>query len=137
MLVVEKTHRIRVSITGTGAKKAAEALARAYPAARIFDDEETEPLRGSGWFEKLEAELTAGRALRVYRDNAGLTLAALFEKTGIPVPHLSAMEHDKRPIGGTLARRLGTALKCDYRRFLTVANPPSPRNRSRKPAASV
>jgi hypothetical protein len=121
MLVVEKTHHIRVKITGPGAKKVAAALTHTYPDARVFADSETESLRGSLWFEQLEAELTAGRALRVYRDNAGLTLAALSEKTGIPVPHLSAMEHDKRPIGGMLAHRLGKALNCDYRRFLTVA----------------
>lgn len=121
MLVVEKTHRIRVKITGPGAKKVAAALTHAYPDARVFAERETESLRGSHWFEQLEADLTAGRALRVYCDNAGLTLAALSEKTGIPVPHLSAMDHDKRPIGGMLAHRLGEALKCDYRRFLTVA----------------
>ena len=66
----------------------------------------------------MEAELTPGRALRVYRGNAGLTLAALSEETGIPIPHLSGMEHDKRPIGKLNARRLADALSCDYRRFL-------------------
>jgi transcriptional regulator with XRE-family HTH domain len=62
--------------------------------ARVIDDEETEHLRGSVWFEKLEAELTAGRALRVYRTNAGLTLTTLSEKTGTPISHLSVIEHD-------------------------------------------
>jgi hypothetical protein len=123
MLVVAKTPRIRVKITGTGAQKAAVLLAGAIEGARIIEDEETEPLRGSGWFEKLEAELTAGRALRVYRDNAGLTLATLSEKTGIPVSHLSAMEHDARPIGKNIAQRLAAALNCNYRRFLSAASP--------------
>lgn len=118
MLAVAKAPHIRVQITGVGARAVASALKKAIPGITITNDSESEPLRGSGWFEKMETELTPGRALRVYRGNAGLTLAALSEKTGIPVPHLSGMEHDKRPIGKLNARRLADALSCDYRRFL-------------------
>jgi transcriptional regulator with XRE-family HTH domain len=137
MLVVAKTPRIRVKITGTGAQKAAAMLAQAIEGACVFDDEEIEPLRGSGWFEKLEAELTAGRALHVYRTNAGLTLTTLSEKTGIPISHLSAMEHDTRPIGKNLAQRLAAVLNCDYRRFLSVASPEKPRRPTPKKAAKT
>jgi len=122
MLVVEKAHHISVKITGPGAEKAAAALAREYPKAKVYEDE-TESLRGSGWFEKMESALTAGLSLRVYRDNAGLSQAELSKKAGIPVPHISAMEHDKRPIGRTLALRLAKALNCDYRRLLSAALP--------------
>jgi hypothetical protein len=118
MLAVAKAPRIRVEITGVGARAVATALKKSIPGITITDDSESEALRGSGWFEKMESDLTPGRALRVYRGNAGLTLAALSEKTGIPAPHLSGMEHDKRPIGKLNARRLAEALNCDYRRFL-------------------
>ena len=118
MLAVAKAPRIRVQITGVGARAVAIALKKAIPGIMITYGSESEPLRGSGWFEKMESELTPGRALRVYRGNACLTLAALSEKTGIPVPHLSGIEHDKRPIGKLNARRLADALSCDYRRFL-------------------
>jgi hypothetical protein len=118
MLAVAKTPRIRVEIKGVGARAVANALKKIIPGITITDDKESEALRGSGWFEAMEADLTPGRALRVYRGNAGLTLALLSEKTGIPVPHLSGMEHDKRPIGKINARRLAAALCCDYRRFL-------------------
>jgi hypothetical protein len=118
MLAVAKTPRIRVKITGVGARAVASALKKGIPGITITNDSSSEPLRGSPWFEKMESELTPGRALRVYRGNARLTLAALSDKTGIPVPHLSGMEHDKRPIGKLNARRLAGALSCDYRRFL-------------------
>jgi hypothetical protein len=118
MLAVAKAPRIRVEIKGVGARAVARALKKAIPGIAITQDDESEPLRGSGWFEAMESELTPGRALRVYRSNAGLTLAVLSEKTSIPVPHLSGMEHDKRPIGKLNARRLATLLNCDYRRFL-------------------
>ena len=64
--------------------------------------------------------LTPGRALHVYRDNAGLTLAALSSKTGIPVPHFSEWSTDKRPIGKVNARRLAAALDL---RLQTVFKP--------------
>jgi hypothetical protein len=67
MLAVAKTPHIRVQITGVGARAVASALKKAIPGITITDDSESEPLRGSGWFEKMEAELTPGRALRVYR----------------------------------------------------------------------
>jgi len=91
MLAVAKTPHIRVQITGVGARAVASALKKAIPGITITNDTDSEPLRGSGWYEKMEAELTPGRALHVYRGNAGLTLAALSLKTGIPVPHLSGM----------------------------------------------
>ena len=118
MLAVAKTPRIRVQIKGIGSRIVAAALKKAIPGIAISDDDEIQPLRGSEWFEKMEAEATPGRMLKVYRHNAGLTLAALCKETGIPVPHLSGMEHGRRPIGKLSARRLAAVLDCDYRRLL-------------------
>ncbi|MHB8810925.1 MAG: helix-turn-helix domain-containing protein [Desulfobulbaceae bacterium] len=42
-------------------------------------------------------------------------LAAL---TGIPQHHISEMENGKRCIGKERAKKLATALHCDYRRLL-------------------
>ena len=52
-----------------------------------------------------------------YREN--LTQRQLSEMTGISVPHLSAMENGKRPIGKKNARKLGEALHVDPRAFLS------------------
>jgi transcriptional regulator with XRE-family HTH domain len=47
-----------------------------------------------------------------------MTQAQLSEKTGIPVPHLSGMENDKRPIGKGTAKKLAEVFGTDYRRFV-------------------
>ena len=84
----------------------------------VSDENEYESIRGSAWFESLQAEVTPGATLKVYRGNAGLSQTRLSELTGIPVPHLSGMEHDRRPIGKASARKLAGALAIDYRRLL-------------------
>lgn len=60
----------------------------------------------------------AGVYLRGIRLREDLTQNALAELTGISRANISAMEHGKRPIGKESARKLATALNCDYRRFL-------------------
>lgn len=51
-----------------------------------------------------------------YRDNISQEQLSLL--TGIPRRHISEMENGKRPIGKESAKKLATALNCDYRRFL-------------------
>jgi len=75
-------------------------------------------IRGPDSNTVLDADVTPGTSLRVYRDNAGWTQAQLSEKTGIPVPHLSGMENDRRPIGKATAKKLAAAFDTDYRRFV-------------------
>ena len=60
----------------------------------------------------------AGVYLRGIRLREDLTQDALAELTGISRSNISAMEHGNRPIGKETAKKLATALKCDYRRFL-------------------
>jgi len=57
-------------------------------------------------------------ALRAYRNREGLTQKSLAELTGIPQHHISEMEHGKRSIGKDRAKKLATALGCDYRMLL-------------------
>jgi len=60
----------------------------------------------------------AGTTLSGYRHREGLTQMQLAEATGIPQRHVSEMENGKRIIGVVNAKRLATALHCDYRRLL-------------------
>jgi DNA-binding XRE family transcriptional regulator len=59
-----------------------------------------------------------GVYLRGIRLREELTQEALAKLTGISRSNISAMEHGKRPIGKETAKKLATALNCDYRRFL-------------------
>jgi len=117
MLVVEKARHIEVEIRGPGSDTILSLLRREMPDLEVSGEDEYETVSGD-WFKKLEASVTPGMSLRVYRDNSGLTQAQLSEKTGIPVPHLSGMENDKRPIGKTTAKKLSEVFGTDYRRFL-------------------
>lgn len=119
MSVHAKAPRIDVRISGLGARKVAELIRRTFKDARIeLGAGKSIGVFETEWYKGIAASLSPGKALRVYRDNAGMTLADVSEKTGIAVPHLSAMENGKRGIGKVSARKLGKALKCEYRRFL-------------------
>jgi len=61
---------------------------------------------------------TPGYYLQLYRHRSGLTQVQLAEKSGVKQHHLSEMEHNKRPIGKVLARRLSDILNFDYRILL-------------------
>lgn len=57
-------------------------------------------------------------ALRGLRRREGLTQVEIGKMLGIPQGNLSQMEHGKRPIGKTIAKRLAELFKTDYRLFL-------------------
>lgn len=57
-------------------------------------------------------------ALRAYRKRGSLTQRELAKKSGIPQPHVAAMESGKRPIGLTAAKKLALALGVDYRKLV-------------------
>lgn len=119
MLVHAKVPRIDVRISGRGARQVANLLRRTYKDVRIeLDSAESIEITGTDWYKNISTKLTPGKALHIYRDNAGLTLAELSVKSSIAESHLSAMENDKRGIGKVTAKKLGKALKCEYRYFL-------------------
>ena len=61
---------------------------------------------------------TTGYHLRLYRHRMGLTQKNLAAKADLHQHHISEMEHNRRPIGKTVAKRLGSILNCDYRKLL-------------------
>jgi hypothetical protein len=120
MLVRARTPRIDVRISGRGARKVAGLIQRAYKDVRVEreDDDELVNLLETDWYKNMSAKMTPAKILGIYRDNAGLTLTQVSDKTGIAVSHLSAMENGSRGIGRISAQKLGKALKCEYRHFL-------------------
>ena len=57
-------------------------------------------------------------ALRAYRGRLDLTQRELAKKSGIPQPHIAAMESGKRPIGLMAAKKLALALGIDYKKLI-------------------
>jgi plasmid maintenance system antidote protein VapI len=59
-----------------------------------------------------------GTVLKDARLKEGLTQKLSAEKTGIPQRHISEMEHGRRPIGKTMAKRMAAALNASYQMLL-------------------
>jgi len=120
MRVVEKTRHIDVSLSGDGAEAVASILRSALPSA-IFaeeEDEKYEEWNGSTLQREIAALTTPGKLVRAYRVRAGLSLVQLAEAVGTKYPNLSAIENDRRVIGLSLAKKLGSALNVEYTKFL-------------------
>lgn len=118
MQVHVKTPHIDVQITGTGADILVDMLKKSIKGVKVTTEDETIPVNSDPWFQKLRKSRTSGEVLWCYRDNAGLTLDELSEKSGIAKSHLSEMENNKRAIGLKTAKKLSEALNCDFHRFL-------------------
>ncbi|MCL2805053.1 MAG: helix-turn-helix domain-containing protein [Treponema sp.] len=68
---------------------------------------------------KIQINKTPGKILQAYRERAELSIVKLAEKTGIKYTNISAMENDNRVIGLSVAKKLASALNCDYAKFLS------------------
>ncbi len=86
--------------------------------SRILFEEDAVEWKSSGLAKEIRASKTPGKLLRAYRKRAGLTLVELAAEIGSRYPNLSAIENDRRPLGLDMARKLGSALGVDYRKFL-------------------
>lgn len=69
-------------------------------------------------WEEVYPDFNGSVALRGARKREGLTQKELAALLGVSQTHISEMEHNKRPIGKDMARRLAKTLKADYRVFL-------------------
>ena len=122
MQVAVKTPRIELKMKGDIPERVILFLEEEYGVSlrqTADDGEEVVNAFETDWYKRTMAAMTPGKALRMYRENAGLTQAALGERMGgIPRQHISNMENGKRPIGKENAKRLAAALHIDYRVFL-------------------
>lgn len=85
------------------------ALAERVPAAAVHAEiRELDPGRYG----------TPGYFLNLYRLRSEITQAELARRAGMRQHHVSEIEHNRRPMGKALARKLAAILGCDYRRLL-------------------
>lgn len=61
---------------------------------------------------------TPGYNLKLYRARADLTQTALAELIDIRQHHLSEMEHNKRPIGKNMAKKIAQILNINYKELV-------------------
>ena len=123
MQVVAKTPRINLKMKGDIPAGIIKALKDEYGDLQIIHDkgDETVNVKDTEWYKSVKAAITPGKALRVYRENAGLTQEALGAKVGgVPRQHISSMETGNRPIGKEMAKRLAAALNTSPMKFLQI-----------------
>ena len=112
MLAVVKTPHTEFRIEGDALPKELLAwLDDEYGDVRVSDDDDEIVIATeTAWYKEAKAAMTPGKRLRLRRENAGLTQAALGEKAAMSRKSISDMENNRRPIGEAAANRLAAAL---------------------------
>ncbi len=82
------------------------------------DDELVSYDEMKAFMDDLLGERTVGDAIRAYRNREEMTQNELALKSGIKRQHISEIERGDRKIGVTTAKKLASALNCDYRSLL-------------------
>ena len=118
MQVVVQTPPIDVKIDGKGVDTFIGIIKRSIPDAQIIEDEEFEDIDDWDYYAEMKARLTPAKALKIRRENAGLTQMQLAEKCGIQAANIALMETAKRRIGAQSAKKLAAALDCSVSDFI-------------------
>ncbi len=120
MQVVAKMPHIDVKMQGVGMNYFLDIIKKEIPSVQIIDDEdESEDIDDWDYYAQMKSRLTPAKVLKIRRENAGLTQAALAEKSGIAAANIALMESGKRNIGVRTAKKLSEALCCDAGDFVS------------------
>jgi len=85
----------------------------------IEDEEELVNIFETSWYQQISATITAGDAIKVYRENHGLTTAELGNKLGgLTAYEISEMEDNQREINFEVAEKLSQLFEVPIERFL-------------------
>lgn len=119
MLVVEKTRRIEVRVTGEGEEIIASLIKESLPEAFITQEEDESVIwKDTDTAKGIKAGKTPGKLLRAYRERAGMCIVDFARAVGTKYPNISAMENDRRGIGLAMAKKIGKILNVDFKIFL-------------------
>ena len=122
MLAVVKTPHIKIQIKGKIPKRILDALKEEYGSqVRFVVEAEDEKLNvfETDWYKNIKEKLTPGKNLRIYRQNAGLTLQELGQALGnVPRQHVSNMEKGIRPISKKTAMKLAEIFNVSVEKFI-------------------
>jgi DNA-binding XRE family transcriptional regulator len=122
MLAVVKTPRIDLRARGQISPRVLDVLVKEYGAAvRITperDDEKVDVFQ-TDWYKAIKRNLTPGNYMRVFRENKGMTQAALGKLLGgVPAQHISNMERGSRSISKKVALQLSKVFDVSVEKFI-------------------
>ncbi len=87
------------------------------------DEEELVNIFETNWYKQISATITPGDAIRVYRENFGLSPMELSQKLGnLTEDFVVEMECGKREISQEVAEKLGQFFEISVERFLSKVN---------------
>jgi len=85
----------------------------------FHDNEETVNIIDTAWYKNTRSATTPGDALKIYRQNAGITQEELGRKLGkFSRQKISDMERGKRTISKEVAKKLSLIFDVSIDRFL-------------------
>jgi DNA-binding XRE family transcriptional regulator len=85
----------------------------------VEEEEEFINLFETNWYKQISATITPGDAMKVYRENYGLSLAELGQKLGnLTEENIAEMECSKCEINPEVAKKLGQLFEVSIERFL-------------------
>jgi len=118
-----KTPRTNIRIQGDIPPRILDVLRSEYGGhLKIYkgDDEYVE-VTETDWYRDIKAQTTPGDAMRIYRENFGLTQTQLGEELGdVPRQIVSNMERGKRSISLGTAKKLAAIFSVPASRFLDL-----------------
>jgi DNA-binding XRE family transcriptional regulator len=123
MQALVKTPRTDIRIQGDIPARILDVLRNEYGGKlKIYEgDDETVEITETDWYREIKAQTTPGDAMRIYRENAGMTQAQLGEKLGnVPRQIVSNMERGKRSITLATAKKLAVIFNVPATRFLDL-----------------
>ena len=85
----------------------------------VDEDEVRVKIVETDWYRKIKSATTPADAVRIYRENLGLTQAELGRKLGkYSRQNISDIEHNKRSISKEAAKKLSIIFAVPVERFL-------------------
>jgi DNA-binding XRE family transcriptional regulator len=122
MLAVVRTPHIKIQIKGDIPKRILDALRKEYGSeVRLVGESEDEKIDvfETDWYKNIWAKVSPGKNLRIYRQNAGMTLQKLGDLLGnVPRQHVSNMEKGIRPISKKTAIKLAQIFDVSVEKFI-------------------
>ena len=116
LAVVKKPH---IEISGeTIPEELISFLKDHYKKIEIIDDEQSEDITETDWYQSMQKKTTPGATLKRYRKRAGMSQSELAEKLGLVKQNISGMENDSRGISKTIAHKLAEIFHVSAGRFI-------------------
>lgn len=118
MQVHVKTPHISIDMSGEIPDHILTAIRKEYGELVNIEDDIVDPFE-SDWYKEVAEERTPGDALKLYRENAGMTQEELGTKLGSHSrQYVSDLENNRRSISKNMAKKLAELFDTSVERFI-------------------